>query len=79
MIILPNSKEPLFASFEQKVGKAIIYFDQEGMAACINIAARTNYKECCICHNCCISFIAHDDGTYTCAACGKFPREQLLV
>jgi hypothetical protein len=75
VILLPNTKEPLFATAEQRKKGVTIYFDRDGMPACCNAAIRTNGKICIICGNMCISFIANEDLTYTCSACGKFPRE----
>jgi hypothetical protein len=74
-IYLPNSKEPLCASGEQRKNGVTIYYDKDGMPACVNVAIRTDGKICVICGNMCISFISNDDLTYTCSACGKFPRE----
>ena len=79
MILLPNSKEPLFASAETRRGQAILYYDKDGMPACTNVAVRAGGRICVICGNMCISFIANEDLTYTCSACGKFPREVLLT
>ena len=79
MILLPNTKEPLFAAHEQRKGLAVIYFDQDGVPACTNVAVTSNPKVCCICGNVCIQFhVNEDDLSYTCAACGKFPREVLI-
>jgi hypothetical protein len=78
MILLPSS-EPLFARGEQRKGQAVIYFDQEGYPACTNVAVRPNGRICVICHNMCIGFVANEDGSYTCSACGKFPREMILT
>ena len=78
-MILLASSEPLFAASKKRKRKVIVYFDKDGFPACINIAARLGYRECVLCHNCCIQFVVNDDdGTYTCSACGKFPRETLL-
>jgi hypothetical protein len=78
MILIPNSREPLFASGEKRNGVYKMYFDQDGMPACVNVAARVGFRQCSICHNCCISFVVDDvSGEYTCSACGKFPREIL--
>jgi hypothetical protein len=79
MILLPNSKEPLFARAEQRKGLAVIYFDKDGAPACTNVAVRTNVRCCIICNNACITYHANEDLTYTCSACGKFDREQLLT
>jgi hypothetical protein len=79
MILLPNTKEPLFAGHVDRKGQVVLYFDSQGMPACTNVAVRVNGRICIMCGNMCISFIAHDDGTYTCSACGKFDREQLLT
>jgi len=73
-VLLP-SKEPLFAKAEQVKNGVTMYFDQDGQLACVNAAVRADPRLCVICGNCCISFVANDDGTYTCSACGKFPRE----
>jgi hypothetical protein len=77
-MILLSSKEPLFASNMRRRGKLIIYFDQHGEMACCNFAAYSNFRQCVFCGNCCVQFIANEDKTYTCSACGKFPREVLL-
>jgi hypothetical protein len=77
MIIIPESKEPLFASNVKRRGQLLQYFDMDGMPACVNFAARAGYRECSVCRNCCVLYMVHDDGTYTCSACGKFPRELL--
>jgi len=76
MILLP-SKVPLFASAEQRRNGATMYFDEDGQLACVNVAVRgaRRARLCVLCGNCCISFIVNDDGTYTCSACGKFPKE----
>ena len=77
-ILLPNTKEPLFASGEKRSGVAVMYFDRDGLPACTNVAVRQGGRICIVCGNMCIGFIAHEDGTYTCSACGKFPREIIL-
>lgn len=79
MILLPNTKEPLFARAEQRKGQAVIYFDQDGMPACTNVAARSGGRLCIVCGNMCIAFHVNEDGSYTCSACGKFPREVILT
>ena len=86
VISLP-SKEPLFAKGEQRKrvqtpqghAWATMYFDQDGILACINVAVTSNPRICIVCGNCCIQFHANEDGTYTCSACGKFPRELLVT
>jgi hypothetical protein len=78
MILLPNTKEPLFASTEKRRGLAVMYFDLDGLPACTNVAVRKDGRICVVCGNMCIGFIANEDLTYTCSACGKFPREQIL-
>lgn len=78
--ILSSAKEPTFASGEQRGEKNrryVVYFDHEGGMACCNFVAHSNFRLCIICGNCCLQFMAHDDGTYTCSACGKFPKELL--
>ena len=79
MILLPNTKEPLFASAEKRKGLAVVYYDLQGMPACTNVAVRVNMRICIICGNACIMFAVNEDMTYTCSACGKFPREALLT
>jgi hypothetical protein len=79
MILIPDSREPLFASNVKRKGQYVMYFDKDGMPACVNVAARPGFRQCCICKNCCISFVVDDTtGEYTCSACGKFPREMLV-
>lgn len=78
MILLPSS-EPLFAASAKVKGKFVVYYDADGFPACCNFAARPQFRECCLCHNCCVQFVMNEDGTYTCSACGKFPREILLT
>ena len=78
MLLLP-SKEPLFASGEQRREKYVVYFDHEGAMACCNFVPTSNahFRPCVICGNVCVQFVAYEDGTYTCSACGKFPKELL--
>jgi hypothetical protein len=79
MILLPNTKEPLFhLQPPKRNGLAVIYFDRDGLPACTNVAVRPNGRICIICDNMCIGFIVNEDLTYTCSACGKFDREQIL-
>jgi hypothetical protein len=75
--LISDSREPVFASNEQRKGRFVMYYDNDGEIACCNFAAHPNFRKCVICKNCCVQFMAHDDGTYTCSACGKFPRELL--
>lgn len=69
------SKKPLFASASQRKNGVTMYFDQGGVLACVNVAIRQDFRKCAMCGNCCISFVVNEDCTYTCSACGKFPRE----
>ncbi len=79
-VVLLPSKEPLFASHAEQKGRGVIlYYDRDGVAACVNVLLRVNGKVCTICGNCCLSFLANEDATYTCSACGKFNREELLT
>jgi hypothetical protein len=77
-ILLPDSKEPMFASVAEKKNNAIMYFDNDGLPACINAFIREGAHICIICHNTCIGFIANEDGSYACSACGKYPRELII-
>lgn len=78
-MILLASKEPLFASRIDVKGKFHVYYDHEGMQACCNFTATSNFRRCTLCGNNCVQFIVDDKtGEYTCSACGKFPREVLL-
>ena len=83
MLFLPNTKEPLFASHVQVKkmvgGEMRLYFDKDGLPACTNMAARANGRICVICGNMCVGFVANEDGTYTCSACGKFDLEQRMT
>lgn len=77
MIILENTKEPIFASNVKVKGKYIVYYDMDGLPASCNFSAGQQFMKCCICGNCCVQYMVDDDGTFTCSACGKFPRELL--
>jgi hypothetical protein len=77
MILLP-SKEPLFASREQRKDKYVVYYDNDGSPACCNFTATSNARICEVCGNACVQFVVDEYGKYTCSACGKFPRELLL-
>jgi len=79
MILLPNTKEPLYASGEKHNGIAIMYFDRDGLPGCTNVAVRQNGRICIICGNMCIGFIVNEDGTYTCSCCGKFSIEERMT
>jgi ribosomal protein S27AE len=82
MKLLTNAREPLFATAEQvtqrPIGRVVLYFDHEGMPACINVQVNDNAKICTTCGNACIMFAVNEDLTYTCSACGKFPPELLV-
>lgn len=77
MILLP-SKEPLFASGEKRNGPFVVYYDIDGFPASCNFAPKEQFMKCCICGNACVQYHMDDDGSFTCSACGKFPREVLL-
>lgn len=78
MLKIANSKEPVFA-FRETVRRGVrIYYDKDGITACCDHVLTSTAKLCNTCNNCCIVYIVNDDGTYTCSACGKFPRELLL-
>ena len=79
MILLPNTKEPMFAAGEKRKGLAVVYFDRDGMPACTNVAAKSNGRICIVCGNMCIMFHVNEDATYTCSACGKFNLEELIT
>jgi hypothetical protein len=77
---IDGTKEPLFAIAETRRANATIYWDSDGLPACANVDLRqADAKHCSICGNCCITFIINEDATYTCSACGKFPRELLMT
>ena len=56
-MILLSSAVPVFASNETRKGKLTMYYDMDGQIACCNFVARSDYRACAICKNCCVTFV----------------------